>query len=100
MNTKQELEKISEQCLSELTVYKYNKGLNISDKFRKGKVTALSYVLELIYHFFQRDKLLKQEFNNILSSQIKEAQDLKDGDYKQGLDDALNWVAKLSSLQK
>lgn len=100
MNTKKELEAISEKCLSELTIYKFNKGLDVSDKFRKGKITGLSYVLDLIYHFYERDKQLKQEFNNILSTQINDIQHLNDNDFKKGLNEALSWVAELSSLEK
>jgi hypothetical protein len=38
MNTKLKLEEISNTCLSELTKYKFNKGLDISDKYRRGKI--------------------------------------------------------------
>mgnify|MGYP006863444332 FL=1 len=100
MNTKKELEELSERCLEQLTKYKFNKGLEISDKFRKGKITALSYTIELIYHFFEKDKLLKKEFNDILSNQINDAQSLKDGDYKKALDETLNWISELSKNQK
>ena len=92
MNTKLLLEDISEDCLSQLTKYKFNKGLDISDKYRKGKVTSLQYVLDLIYHFYEKDKLLKIEFENLLDSQMKEISDLKDGDYKNGVIEILSWI--------
>ena len=92
MSTKELLEEISNDCLSELTKYKFNKGLEISDKYRRGKITSLQYVLDLIYHFYEKDKSLKTEFNNILSSQIKDTSQLKDGDYRQGIDEVLNWT--------
>ena len=56
MSTKQELEKISNICSEELTRYRYNKDLKISDKFRKGKVAGLAYSLELIYYIFEKEK--------------------------------------------
>ena len=40
MDTKKLLENISNNCSSELTKYKFNKGLDISEKYRKGKVTS------------------------------------------------------------
>ena len=100
MNTKLELEELSERCSEQLTKYKYNKGLDVSDKYRKGKITALSYILELIYHFFERDKLLKKEFNEILASQINDAKSLNDGDYKKALNETLNWISELIKNQK
>jgi len=60
MDTKKLLEHISNNCSSELSKYKYNKGLDISDKYRKGKVTSYQYVLDLIYHFFEKERLLKK----------------------------------------
>jgi len=44
MDTKKLLEEISNNCSAELSKYKYNKGLDISDKYRKGKVTSYQYV--------------------------------------------------------
>ena len=92
MCTKELLEEISNDCLSQLTKYKFNKGLNISDKYRRGKIASLQYILDLIYHFYEKDKLLKTEFNNILSSQINDTSKLKSGDYKQGIDEVLSWT--------
>ena len=92
MCTKELLEEISNDCLSQLTKYKFNKGLDISDKYRKGKIASLQYILDLIYHFYEKDKLLKTEFNNILSSQINDTSKLKSGDYKQGIDEVLSWT--------
>lgn len=92
MCTKELLEEISNDCLSQLTKYKFNKGLDISDKYRKGKIASLQYILDLIYHFYERDKLLKTEFDNILSSQINDTSKLKSGDYKQGIDEVLSWT--------
>ena len=92
MNTKELLENISTNCLDQLTKYKYNKNLNISDKYRKGKITALTYTLDLIYHFYEKDRLLKKEFEHLLSEQIKDSSKLKNGDYKKGIDEILNWT--------
>ncbi|MFT5661899.1 MAG: hypothetical protein ACI9TV_002547 [Sulfurimonas sp.] len=92
MNTKILLEEISNKCSSQLTKYKYNKGLNISEKYRKGKITSYQYTLDLIYHFFEKDRLLKIEFENILTSQMSNISDLKDGDYKDGVIEVLSQV--------
>lgn len=92
MNTKLRLEKISETCLSELTKYKFNKGLDISDKYRRGKIASLQYVLDLIYHFYEKDKLLKVEFEDLISAQIDSTSQLKSGDYRDGIGEVLKDV--------
>lgn len=92
MNTKLLLEDISENCLSQLTKYKFNIGLDISEKYRKGKITSYQYVLDLIYHFYEKDKQLKIEFENILDSQMDTISDLKNGDYKNGVIEVLSEI--------
>jgi len=92
MDTKKLLENISEDCLSQLTKYKYNKGLDVSEKYRKGKITSYQYVLDLIYHFYEKDRLLKIEFENIISSQIDNTYQLKEGDYRNGINEVLSEI--------
>jgi hypothetical protein len=92
MDTKKLLEHISNSCSSQLTKYKYNKGLDISDKYRKGKVTSYQYVLDLIYHFFEKDRLLKIEFESIISKELDNASMLKNGDYQRGINEVLSEI--------
>lgn len=92
MDTKKLLEDISEECHAELTRYKFNESLNISDKYRKGKVTSYEYVLDLIYYFFQKDRDLKIEFETMLNQQMEYIDSLNNGDYKNGINDVLNWT--------
>jgi len=94
MSTKKMLEKISEHCLDQLTRYKYAKHPEISEKARRGKIAALDYVQELIYHFFEKDKLLKKEFTELLDFQMNDMESLKDGEYKDAILDVLVWVQK------
>jgi len=92
MDTKKLLENISNNCSSELSKYKYNKGLDISDKYRKGKVTSYQYVLDLIYHFFEKDRLLKMEFESIITKELDNTSLLKNGDYRNGINEVLSEI--------
>ena len=94
MNTKELLENISTDCLGQLTKYKYNKNLDISSKYKKGKIAALQYTLDLIYHFYEKDKELKKDFETTIAKQIEDMNILKDGDYKQALIETLSWAKK------
>lgn len=94
MSTKILLEAISTNCLSQLTKYRFNKQLDISDKYRAGKIASFEYVQELIYYFYERDAQLKQEFQDIIKTQVLDTHSLKDGDYKKGMGETLNWISK------
>jgi len=91
MDTKKILENISEDCLYQLTKYKYNKNLDISEKYRKGKITSLQYILDLIYHFYEKDRLLKIKFESIISNEINTFL-LKSGNYKEGINEVLSEI--------
>ena len=92
MDTKKLLEHISNNCSSELSKYKYNKGLDISDKYRKGKITSYTYVLDLIYHFFEKERLLKIEFESIISKEMNNISTLQSGDYQRGINEVLSEI--------
>ena len=92
MDTKKLLENISENCLSQLTKYKYNKNLDVSEKYRKGKIISYQYVLDLIYHFFEKDRLLKLEFESIISNELDKISMLKNGDYQKSINEVLSEI--------
>jgi len=92
MDTKKLLENISNNCSSQLSKYKYNKGLDISGKYRKGKITSYTYVLDLIYHFFEKERLLKIEFESIISKEMDNISTLKSGDYQRGINEVLSEI--------
>ncbi len=82
MDTKKLLEHISNNCSSELSKYKY----------KKGKVTSYQYVLDLIYHFFEKERLLKIEFESIITKELDNTSLLKNGDYRNGINEVLSEI--------
>ena len=89
------LEEISTQCLSHMTIYKYSKHLKKSEKYKKGRIAASSWLNELIYHFIKKESNFLLEFKEHIENQKKELKMLNDGDYKQGLYDELNIIEDL-----
>ena len=89
--SKEVLEKISSHCYDEITLYKFNTTvLNVSDKYREGRLTSLEYIAELTYYYLQEEKKIQHQFHEQVLKQIELHSCLKDNDYKQGLYDALN----------
>ena len=87
------LELISKECSNQLPHYKYNKhSLEISDKYRHGRVTALNYMLELTFFYFEMEKDLKEQLLQDLQKQMAFAASLRESDYKQGIYDAINKI--------
>lgn len=94
--SKEVLEKISKHCSNELTLYKFNTTtLQINDKYREGRLTALEYLGELTYHYLQEEKRIQEEFREQVTKQLELHSCLDDTEYKRGLYDALNEVLYL-----
>lgn len=89
--TKEILETISKNCSNQLILYKFNKNtLNISDKYREGRVTGLQYIGNLTFFFMQEEKRLQSLFREEIVKQMKAYSCLEETEYKEGLYDALN----------
>jgi hypothetical protein len=94
--SKELLEAVSKHCYNELTLYKFNNTtLDVSDKYREGRLTALEYLTELTYYYLQEEKKIEEEFKKQVSKQLKLYDCLDDTEYKRGLYDALNVVLGL-----
>jgi len=90
-----ELEKISQSLNTHEVYYKFNKDLEASEKYRKGRVSAASWLNELIYYFVQKEKGFIEEFKNHIQDKKKTLSDLNEGDFKQGLYDELNIIEEM-----
>ena len=89
--SKEIIEKVSKHCHNQLVLYKFNTGvLKISDKYRKGRLTALEYIGELSFYYLQQEKNLQQQFHDQILKQMKENSCLEETEYKKGIYDALN----------
>jgi hypothetical protein len=85
------LEEISKNCSNQITFYTFNKTtLQISDKYRDGRLSALKYIGELIFYYLQEEKSIKHRFIEQILKQMQQNSCLNDSDYKDGLYDALN----------
>ena len=94
--SKEVLEKISKHCSNQLTLYKFNTTtLQISEKYREGRLTALEYINALTYYYLQEEKRIEAQFKDQVSKQLKLHSCLEDTEYKRGLYDALNEVLHL-----
>lgn len=86
------LENISNECYGMVTYYKFNKSINKSEKYRDGRIAGANWINELIFYYIQKEKNFLKEFNNHIQEQKDKISVLKEGDYKKGLYDQLNYV--------
>ena len=94
--SKELLETVSKHCYNQLTLYRFNTTtLQVSDKYREGRLTALEYLTELSYHYMQEEKSIENQFKEQIMKQLKLHSCLDDTEYKRGLYDALNEVLHL-----
>lgn len=94
--SKELLETVSKHCYNQLTLYRFNTTtLQVSEKYREGRLTALEYLTELSYYYMQEEKSIENQFKEQIMKQLKLHSCLDDTEYKRGLYDALNEVLHL-----
>ncbi len=86
------LEDLSRQCVAESSSYKFSKTMTASDKYRKGRIDALNWINDIIFHFIQKEKNFMIEFKQHINDQKDIIANIKDGDYKNALYDQLNEI--------
>ena len=80
--SKEVLEAVSKHCANQLTFYKFNiSTLKVSDKYRKGRLTALEYIGELTWYYLQEEKKIQQEFHEQVLKQMQQNSCLNDSEY-------------------
>jgi len=90
------LEQISKSLNTQQTYYQFNKQDEfLSEKYRKGRISAAKWLNELIYYFIQKENHFVIEFKEHIQEQRKKLSSLDDGDFKQGLIDQLNTIEEM-----
>ena len=89
--SKELIEEVSKHCSNQIIHYTFNKTtLQVSDKYREGRLAALKYMGELTFYYLQEEKNIKYKFREQIFKQMEQNSCLSDSDYKDGLYDALN----------
>jgi len=90
-STREVLSVFSNNCFNQITHYTYNKGtLEVSERYRKGRLDGLQYLSKLTLFYMQREQALRVEFENEILGQLKKIDGLNSGQYKSGIFEALN----------
>ena len=84
------LEEVSRYCHTQLTLYRYNRHiLEVDEKYREGRITALNYISDLTFYFMQREKHIVEEFVAELDRELQGVDMLKSPQYSQGIRDSI-----------
>jgi len=96
-STKEILDKLSGQNYSNSTRYKFNKKGN---RYADGRVVIYNWISELCLCFQKRENELLIEFEKVILDKRKELNDMKDGEYKQGIIDTLKETVEAINKEK
>ncbi len=83
---------LSDKCYQDCTYYTFNKLIEESEKYKKGRIDASKWVNEVLYIFMQKEKDLVNELKEVLENKRVELENLNDGNYREGLFDQLKEV--------
>jgi len=87
------LSDLSKHTYNQITLYRFNKGLlQVSDKYREGRLTALNYISELTLYYMNIEKSLPIQLREQIDKQMEQNSCLNSSEYKDGMYDALNEI--------
>ena len=89
------LEQISQECSSQTTIYKFSKSLDVSDRYKQGRIEASKWLNDLTYYYFKEEKNFIKEYTQQLIIQKEKLLALSDSDYKKGLLEQLNQIEQM-----
>lgn len=90
------LEQISQNLNRHETFYKFNtQNKNLSQKYRKGRISAAQWLNELIFYFIKKESNFICEFKTHIQEQKKKLSTLENSEYKNGLLDELNTIEEM-----
>ena len=75
-----------------LSHYKFNKNIDVTDKYRKGRLDSAEWLSKLVFFFMQKEKNLVIEFKTEIEKEVINLGNLNKGEYKQGLVDGLELI--------
>lgn len=86
-------ESISNHCFTYTVPYKYGKQKSRgTQKYKDGRITAYEWINNLTYYYIKQEENLKDEFISYLKIKQEEIEVLREGEYKKGLQDAINEI--------
>ncbi|MDH5465623.1 MAG: hypothetical protein OEW60_08305 [Thiovulaceae bacterium] len=92
-SSKDYFDQLSNHLFQETTVYKFNSStLSASDRYRKGRLSVLSWANELSFYFLSQEKRLPQQMMDMLMRKQEELWSLSEGEYRQGVIDAFDGI--------
>ena len=78
--------------MQEKTRYQFSKMLQESEKYKKGRIDALTWNNDIIYYFMQKENSFLNEFKQHIQDQKDIIANINDGEYKDALYDQLNEI--------
>jgi len=96
------LQSISNECHNQLTYYTFNTTtLQVTAKYREGRLAGLRYLSELTWYYLQEEKRIIQQFDAQIIKQLEQYASLEENDYKQGLFSTLKEIhQRVQDMQK
>ena len=90
VSARRAMEIIHAHAYNEMTHYAYNRNtLEVSERYRAGRMAALRYLTQLSTHYLAREEALRREFLGEIDRQTRNGQVLCPGGYRKGLIEAL-----------
>ena len=91
-SSKEKLENLSNTLFAETQYYSYNRDAKEIPQYRKGALTSIKYLQELIKYHLDREKKIQELFVKQIEEQEELVKQLDKSDYTQAILDMMNYA--------
>jgi len=90
-----QLDRLDEEVHNRLTHYRFNRRIEGDERYRKGRIAALSWLAALCAHYRRKAKAIPTEMEESLERELTRIRRLEPSSYRQGIEDAVGEFRRL-----
>ncbi len=90
-----QLDRLDEEVHNRLTHYRFNRRIEGDERYRKGRIAALSWLAALCEHYRRKAEAIPMEMEESLERELGKIRWLEPSPYRQGIEDAVREFRRL-----
>ncbi|WP_457607940.1 hypothetical protein [Nitratifractor sp.] len=89
------LERLNEEAFNRLTHYRYNHSEKMSERYRRGRISALKWFCELSAFYLEREAALPGELREKIRRERGRIEWMPPGPYRRGIEDTVREMERI-----
>jgi len=88
-STSERLRRLHEELHNRLVHYRYNRHEAMDERYRKGRIDALSWLCELLGHYLEEERRIDRRLHGSVEAEMRRIGWLPPSPYRQGIEESI-----------